>query len=484
MGVAVPTVALDLAKTWVAQRFNQDWDAVALDLASTLRWALVIPVAAVVFAAMVSTASHYGQRFSTIARRLAAIGAIAAGAVGLLVIAVGGPFQAAPFYLFALCLAATGVAWRLASLGLGPGTSTVTRTLTRSLTPLAMLAGALVFATTWYSAWHFHTSLAAEALWRPQQPKGSLLINGVSAQGREAIVDAYRKAGGEGFTVYNLADERTSTLRVTAPTTINCIKQSAVNNILDVPGSCYPAEMRAPLNILALSDSAPTNSVVADRDLVTDGKVGLLDIAVPSGQLTSAGLTASTVDDQLGGFMPGAVLSPSNPIAKRHHLRPTGYEFVVLSDMRALSVDQRAELRSLIRKAAGAAQLAEEEGFVDETGQRQLSGMAALIGAGAAALFVGGLGIAFAGSHTLIRLLLSDLGLSRRRRFTLATRFSQPVLTAVALGAGLGLLAAWMSGAHDGSGFGSAWILPGLGGLLAYLSLIATYSRAPVREGR
>jgi hypothetical protein len=90
--------------------------------------------------------------------------------------------------------------------------------------------------------------------------------------------------------------------------------------------------------------------------------------------------------------------------------------------------------------------------------------------------------IAFVGSHATIRRLLRDLGLTKRRRFHLATRFSAPVLLAVVVGTGLGLLAAWMSGAHDGSGFGWAWILPGVGGLLAYGSLIVNYSRNPNRN--
>ncbi|GAA1630749.1 hypothetical protein GCM10009744_18550 [Kribbella alba] len=482
IGVALSVGGLWLGRDFVSRQLNQDWGGVSLQLRATLQLALLVPAAAILLTALVAVISRYGRRFSALPHRLAAIAALGATASSILVIVVGGPFQAAPFYLLTVCLVVTGVAWRLSAVGVGHGTSVVTRTLARSLTPLAMLAAALVFATTWYSAWNLHTSLASEALWRPAQPAGSLLVNGVGAQGRQAIIEAYQQLGGKRFSRYQLADEQTSTLRVTSPSTVTCLSKAATKNILDVPSFCYSPDQRSPLNIIALSSEAATGAFQVDTELISNNQVGLLDIGVPSGTITYAGTTPATPSSELGGYMPGAVLSPASPIAVKHHLRPTGYEFLVLLDMSNLTPDNQAQLRSTIRRSAGAAQVAEDTGFVDETGQRQLSSMAALIGFGVAALFIGGLGVAFVGSHASIRRLLRDLGLTKRRRFYLATRFSAPVLLAVVVGTGLGLLAAWMSGAHDGSGFGWAWMLPGVGGLLAYGSLIANYSRTPNRN--
>jgi hypothetical protein len=348
----------------------------------------------------------------------------------------------------------------------------------RPLTGLALVAAVITFSAGYYTARQDHSARVVVAKNVPFQPPGSLFVDGINAAGRTSLQQQYRALGGRRTAAYLTVAETTESVRATNTRLVDCLTQRGTRDPDDVLADCGPDGTMSPINTIALTDEPTTAGLRADRAMVEDGRIGLLTFAGDSIETTATATEPATADPVLGGNLPGAVVGTDSPLARRLHLTPSGGQSLVLLDFYDLPEAAQARMRSIIDRTASTAQT--DEAFDNTAKQFRAVATAASIGTTAVILLVvTTVGMAFLASQRNLRRMLGRLGINRRRRRVVGARMLLIPLGAQIFALGVARFSAGLAGAHDVSGFGRLWMVPGVTGMIACLVVAVAYGRAP-----
>jgi hypothetical protein len=488
MGLSVGLIAV--FRDAVSAPLQQSWLAVSTSVPALVAAAILVPATAVLIVLGVLVLLQRGRLQDGIrGYRVAAwasFGVVAAAAVWMA--AAGGLRDAAP--LLGL-VAAIGVALAAAAhsvrLDTRPTTRRVTAHLARKLIAVSVIAAVVVYATSWYSAWHTHAALSAEQLTRSvrAQPPGSMLVLGTSADVRVSVRELYRAEGGHDFAHLLLPVETDSTIRVTSPSMARCLRKPGTD-LFNVPESCFPMGTQSPVNLVALQpagghESSPgaASGLRAEPALTEGGLTGILDITTPGGKVVTAETVAATGDATLGGNMPGAVLPEDGALARRLGLEPSGSELLVLEDWHTLSDQGQANVRAALTRLAPTAQSAEDLGYVDERGEAGMAMTVGLVGGLIVMLLIAAGGGAVVTAARPLRRSLRDLGASPQIARGVAARAVGGGLLAVVSAGVLARVSAGFAGRLDPQGYGWAWTVPALSATVVLLVVLREMARTP-----
>ncbi|HWG98907.1 MAG TPA: FtsX-like permease family protein, partial [Pilimelia sp.] len=430
-GVGASLVVGYLARDTLSRPVNQDWQSISVPWAGALAFAALVPAACCLAGWLASRAPRRDDPAPAPAARMRWTGAslAAAGTLGwLLMLADVVPAEgavaagAAVTAGFAVCLA-----WVSATRA-GPAVARLVAESARPLTGVAIVAGMVAFFAGYYGASQTHTSLVGEATSFPVQPSRSMLLDGLNAGTRAALQAEYRRLGGRATAYYLTPVETAHTIRATSPRMIECYEQRRPEDPGTLLPDCGPRRTMVPIATVGLTkDPAAADVVQADPALVEGGRVGVLDFAVPSSEITASTVLPARPTEGLGGNLPALVVGVDSPAARQLRLRPSGAESLVLLDFGSLPPRAQAAMRSAASRLAATALVNEDRGF-DDGGRRAIATAVAIAGAGIGVLLLTAAGGSFLAAQRRLRRLLGHLGLGRRRRRALGIRMLLPAL--------------------------------------------------------
>ncbi|WP_162598657.1 hypothetical protein [Nocardioides gilvus] len=348
--------------------------------------------------------------------------------------------------------------------------------MARSLVPVSMVAGSLVFATAYYPAIIQHAASEVEPLNSAPQPEGSFLVYEVPERVAALLIEEYQ-AMGEGQAVrYFLPRERKHMWRATSTSVLDCMDQGEMSDPHHLPEECYPKETLAPINATMLAAEGPTQ---ADSNLLSGSEVGLLRFPAGSPRVDRLARTKAVPDKRLGGNLPGVVVVEGSPTARRMGLERSGSELLALYDFGALTQENQARLRALTTRLAPAAQVAEADmGRSDRA--VSLSALIAGLGVAGVWLVVLPAGLAAVVGHRRTRRILVDLGRVRVRR-RVAWLWVFPLGATIAAAGLLGRWAAGTAGAGMHGSYGWAWTASMVAGLVVVTVIQRAFVAVPGR---
>lgn len=141
------------------------------------------------------------------------------------------------------------------------------------------MVSAMLFLTSFFGVRLAATAAEASP---PEQPRDSLVIDGLSDADATAVEAAYRHFSGAQVWRLPLPPETTTSLRVAIPAFVTCV-DALPRRSLDLAGDCPAGVSLTPLNRTAIIGPGtpapgplPPHTVVGDPQLIEHGKVGLL----------------------------------------------------------------------------------------------------------------------------------------------------------------------------------------------------------------
>jgi hypothetical protein len=322
-------------------------------------------------------------------------------------------------------------------------TARTVRTFGLSIGGTAIVVSAMLFLTSFFGVRLAAT--AAEA-GPPEQPRGSLVIDGLSDSDATTVEAAYRRFSRGQVWRLPLPQETTTSVRVATPTFVSCVG-ALPRPSLDLAGDCPTGVSLTPLNRTAITGPGtvepgplPPHTVVADPQLIEHGQVGLLVISATGDaqQVERAVVVDARPLPGLGGNLPGAIVDPADHVVAQDVGR-SHVSVLVLHDFAELSPSDKAEVRGAIA-TAGLAQVSEDQGTAQGEG-RVLALMIMATGALIALLLLLAAAAALTTAQADFRDLLSQLGIPAYRRFAVGLRILTIPFVAALLSAAIAAFA-------------------------------------------
>jgi hypothetical protein len=360
----------------------------------------------------------------------------------------------------------------LVSRGCGAATTTTLRVMVGLMLPAVVGVATLTTAAgVVASRVHHEADVASERLGTIQAP-GSLSLHEVPDRAAESIVTSYRDLGGTDVSQYLLPDERTSQGRVTPPGVVECVRESGLERLSDVPLGCYGSPS-APLNLIAASTD-PSAEVLAAPEMVRDGRVGILQLRSGTDVIESVTTVAATPDPALGGNLPGLVVPEGFDATGSITLVGGGTRMMVLHDFGTLDPVDQSRVRATVARVASAAQVIDSSRG-DVPSRRRAAATAGSLAVAAVAfalMLVAGAG-AILGSRRVADALDAVGAGGRFRRALVGRMLVVPVSAMAVSAAAVAASNAAVPGAAATS-FGATWPVPAAAAMLA-LALLAPW---------
>lgn len=284
---------------------------------------------------------------------------------------------------------------------------------------------------------HDATAVAAISQ-KPLQPKGSLLALQVPESAVLDLTRSYRARGGKRLVVYGLPLSTRGDVRALA-----------------FSGSKFGAMVL----YVGFDADLGLEEVVGQPEAISDGMVEL--VLETSSGAQRIGKFKARPDSQLGGNLPGVLVSPNGAIARQLAMRDSDFELVAFLDFDALATREAAAFQSDLRRFAPSAILNSSESVdplepdlanarITSSGSALLAGGVILAGSVAVSIY-----------YRRFRTILVELGASRRFRLQIlrATTIADLSAGGVII---VGFLAAIerVSHAPSGGSVGVWWGLP------------------------
>jgi hypothetical protein len=352
-----------------------------------------------------------------------------------------------------------------------------------SFVPIACVCGALTWIATAYSADYTHAAISSVEGSPAPQPPGSLLLYKVPSSAAAALDATYRQLGGRRTETYLLPVDAERVVRAASARLTMCLLDGRVTSLGPIPPDCSTPESASDVNVIALTDAPGVADVVADPTLIEEGRVGVLSFLPESPVPQQKRLVDAAADAQLGGNMPGAVVALESRTAREWGLTAGDSRLLAFIDFSVLDRHDQALFRSAIRQLASTAQVAEDSEYYMMANRNLAIGRAiALAGACVLAFVIALGGGSIVEANASLRRTLVDIGASRRQRRRLALQLVTAPLAATFLAAAAGWLSAWITGIHDGSGFGWVWVLPALAATIAWAAIGRSFLSVPPHD--
>jgi hypothetical protein len=488
IGQAAAIVSTTLARSALGATFDQYWQHVTVPYG----WlaGLLVGLPTLLFSLFTGAAA--GRRraatvTTTVQSRSGMLAVLSGAIVGLVLLAradrgSSGGVSAALYGGLLVSAALPGI---LLAAGLRMRASVAThtaRTFAMSIAGTAIVISTILFVTSFFSV--RLASTGAEAVSAAEQPPGTLVVDGVSDADADAVTRAYRRFSADTIWRLRLPAETVSSLRVVTPAFAACV-QALPRPLLSLAGDCPTGDSLTPLNRTSITDpstliagATSPDTVLADPQLIQNGRVGLLDFDVNShDQAVKRTIIVNARPlPGLGGNLPGAVLDPRHPAAAQP-IRQPHVDMVVLHGFGALPETRKAEVRGAVVSVAGYATISEDQELEDR-GSRLLAMMITIAGtliivilllAGAAALTTG---------QADFRNLLGQLGISAPRRLVLGLRILAIPGAGVLLATMIAAFASQRSGSNVRA-YPALLTIPATGAAVTVLICAALYARSP-----
>lgn len=492
LGFLIATAACWAWRKPISNTFGQDWQEVSVAIVPilillTLTFVLAVALRVIArgaYGGVRKWPQPWGRwRLS----RFGSLIAVAAGLVTLVTGVLASRLQSPPNVAAALpTIGATAILIGLPGVtgpvfvkGLPPATKAVARRLASSVQTAAVVAGVIAMWAGVVVASGTHNANAFEAVSGRLQPAGSLLLTEVPDQAAQTLIARYRQLGGKEVAQYDLPDEQTARLRVTGTRLLECMQRAGTLDPDQVDEGCFPQKTLSPVAIIALSRPGVPEASIADSGLVREGQVGLLLYTSFTPKAESLATTHARGDVNLGGNMPGLVVSPTGAVAQHFNLRPSGRELLAILDFSNLTSKQRARFRSAVSRVAPAAQIAEASDVGSYADERARAGGIGVAGAVIGALTLVGGGIGALLSHRRTRRMLAELGGSSRKRVGLAGRWIAGPAVVMVLAAVLAWIGANATGTNLSGSSGWIWLAPFGAGLACCVILFLAMIHVP-----
>lgn len=492
-GLAAVGGATELARHRLGALFGQYWtsagvptDVVVAVLGTSAVLAVISPWLVRRVHARVTRRTRFSWRVSLWTRVAAGL-VLATGAV-LLGWAALGERVAAPEEVVLIAPGAAvvvGIALPIAASGLvGAGCGAATTKAVRIMLGLMLPAVVGVAALTTVSGVvasrvHHQADVETQRLGTIQAP-GSLLLHEVPDDAAAAIVAEFEELGGSDVTQFLLPDERTSQGRVTQPGVIECVRESKIDKLFDVPLGCYDSPS-APVSLIAASAGAQRDALAAP-DLIRDGKVGILRLRSGTDQIESAMLLRARPDPALTGDLPGLVVPRRFGPTGEIPLSSGGTRMVVLRDFGALSPVEQSRMRATVARLASAAQVLDSS--QGDVPSRRRSAVAAGSLAAAAIAFavmlMAGVG-AVLGSRRVAG-GLDAVGAGPKFRRGLVVRLMAVPVVSLLASIAVVALSNTASRAAPGTSFGPTWPVPAIAATLALVLVAPFWLRVSAKD--
>lgn len=353
---------------------------------------------------------------------------------------------------------------------------------------LAVAVAALTGLASAHTARAVHDDRSSAAIGGGAQPPGSLAVYQVPTALTADILTAYADLGGHETRQWLLPVETGTYLRATQPHLLECMEREQIADPFDALDVCYAGRsdddlLDAQIEIVGLDPDA-TDDVVGSAGLVQDGVLGFLVYDDTTGDLARVARTDDVAsEDWLGGNLPGAVVAVDGDIATEFGLRPSGSRLLFLADFGDLEPAAQAELRGVVARLAGAAQVAEDNPRL-QSERTRLAWFVAVASTALLSTLVLFAGTALAATTRSVSLAVRSTGGSVRHRARLASLLFAPLAASAAVAASWGVFVAWLIGVKDGLGFGIPWLLPPLGVALATAVLVVRWATCAPRDDR
>lgn len=493
-GVACATAVLAVFKEPVSRTFGQRWLEIGIPWITILSLIAVSGVLAA-FSRPVSLGTARLFRWLSIrsvskfrTTHIAAAAALVGTAI--MAVATAARFQTPPAHpstwapIGAVLIAAALPVLIMPAMHrkLGRATTVVARHFNISLTIVSTVVIVIAVLTGGFAARATHNAVVNERQSGAPQPPGSYLITEIPNDAAAALAKIYTETGGHRLRQYDLPDEQTARLRVTGTRLVQCMSKAGTLNPDQQPSECYPQKTYSPINTIALSRGSMKDAF-ADPGLVAKDRVGLLVFAGEAAEAVSIADTSAKPDATLGGNMPGLIVPPDGPVARRFTLTPSGASMVALLDFDSLSERGQARIRAAVNRLAPGAQTADgtQPGAYDN--ERSLAGAVALAGTALLLLVLLFGGAAVLVAHRRALRTLIDVGAPFHLRRQLALRWVAAPSLALLLAVPLTIGTTAIAGLNAPGSAGLLWLTPFIGGLAGYAVLMVLFVRVPPRVG-
>lgn len=342
---------------------------------------------------------------------------------------------------------------------------------------LAALVSGVAMVASFQSAYTAHGVLFSSSASGALQPPGSAYIDTIPTATSDRIFDGENWPHAVRISIPN---ERDGIFRVASPGFADCAitPTGHIEVGQDVSG-CASDRSRAPLNGIGILNGSV---IRADPTLIEDGLVAILEIDGASGRVVNTWMRPAVADTSLGGLVPGLVVDERT--ASEFGIRDwSTAESVLVPDFLASPPDAKAQLRGDLARVSPASVFREDNGMAEFLGEVARTRFIALVGSLLVLLFgiAGGCSLVIASRRAYADMLI--LGLTARRLLSWSAGNSLYLAGAVILGTLIGRWCAWIEGIHDGSGFGTMWLLPGAAGLIAAGVTVAFSARIVIGVG-
>lgn len=385
-----------------------------------------------------------------------------------------------PFTVAVASVAIALAALSLIGVRLQQASRGLLKAMARSLAPVAAGVALLTSLVGYYVSMAVHDSYVAQT-WdgTRQQAKGALYLSGLPGRASAEVRDQYGSLGGRHVERYLEPDESQVHSRVSTTGLLGCIKRGRYRSIDDMPVSCEPQVPTSSMNVVLLSPD-PAGTVEADRYLVADSEVAILQFKTMSSLILKTATVSVRSSPALGVYlMPGMVVPFDGEVAREFGLVPSGTEFLALRDFASLPPLEQSRIRGTVARLAPSASVLDTTKGDVYGRQRSLARGVALAAAALAFLvmLVGGLA-SYLGSRRALD-ALRTLNAGRRYRLGLLARlFAAPTLALLAAPVLIAVGNRVLDGG-EGASYGVAWLFPAAGGLAGLTVVILVWLRVP-----
>jgi hypothetical protein len=361
-----------------------------------------------------------------------------------------------------------------------PSTRRLVDGIGASLVPIGCVVAFITWVSTSYSADYTHAGISSIAGSVAPQPPGSLLLYKVPAGAADVLAITYGELGGKQLTNYVLPVDADRLVRAADVGLAECLLDGRMRSIDDHPPGCWPADSVAPLNIVAFAEQPSAAGITADPSLIDDGLIGVITFTPGSANPGTTRLVEAVPDGLLGGNMPGAVIDQGGPMAVELGVVPGDARLMAFLDFATLDAHARARFRSAVRQVASGAQVVEDSAYYANANTNIAIGRAvAVVGSAVLAFVIAVGGGSIVEANNEIRRTLVDIGSSRRRRRLVSAHLLVRPLGVTIAAAACGRVSAWITGVHDGSDFGTIWMLPAVVATVAWLAVGVAFASTP-----
>ncbi len=363
---------------------------------------------------------------------------------------------------------------------LGRGSKEMLLAMARSTAPLAATGALLASLAGAYVSTAVHNSYVAQAIGGAgHRSAGAKYLSLLPERASSAVRELYDSVGGRRVERFLEPDESESHTRVSTTGLLRCLEAGSYRFLDDMPVTCYPQLPTASMNLVLLSPD-PAAPVEADRYLVIDGAVAILQLKTIGSLVLKTAEILALPDPALGGNpSPGLVVPVGGKVARKYDLVPSGTEFLVLRDFASLTPVDQSRIRAMVARLAPTAWVQDTTEGDFYSRQRSVARAVALAAAALAFLLmlVGGLA-SYLGSKRALEALYT-LSAGRRYRVGLLARlFAAPTLALLVSPALVALRNAALDGGA-GAPYGVAWAFPAAGGLAGLTIVILVWLRVP-----